>query len=200
MSDANTQEPTMEEILASIRRIISEDDAPPAAAGPEAAAEKPVAETAPAAAPAEIDAVNEDDDVLELTDPDPAPALAVPAQTPAPAPEPAPTRVESLGDLDVFSPPPRRPDPAPAPRAAPTYSAHEEEDDDGLMSPSTASQAASAFTHLSRSVAMPAEGRTLEDLVREMLRPMLKQWLDENLSDIVETRVQAEVERISRSR
>jgi DNA-directed RNA polymerase subunit beta' len=44
------------------------------------------------------------------------------------------------------------------------------------------------------------EGRTLEDVVRELLRPMLKDWLDRNLSGIVETAVQAEVERISRLR
>jgi cell pole-organizing protein PopZ len=45
---------------------------------------------------------------------------------------------------------------------------------------------------------MPAEGRTLEDVVRELLRPLLKQWLDDNLPGIVETAVQAEVERIAR--
>ena len=45
---------------------------------------------------------------------------------------------------------------------------------------------------------MPKEGRTLEDLVREMLKPILRDWLDQNLSSIVEARVQAEVERISR--
>ena len=47
---------------------------------------------------------------------------------------------------------------------------------------------------------MPAEGRTLEGLVTEMLRPMLKEWLDQHLPAIVEAKVQAEVERVSRSR
>ena len=49
MSEQTSQEPTMEEILASIRRIISEDDAPAEGAAPEA---EPEAEPAQAAAPA----------------------------------------------------------------------------------------------------------------------------------------------------
>jgi hypothetical protein len=47
---------------------------------------------------------------------------------------------------------------------------------------------------------MPAAGRTLEDVVRELLRPLLKTWLDENLPRIVEAKVAEEVERIARSR
>jgi cell pole-organizing protein PopZ len=42
--------------------------------------------------------------------------------------------------------------------------------------------------------------RTLEDLVREMLRPMLKAWLDDNLPGMVERLVRAEIERVSRGR
>ena len=47
---------------------------------------------------------------------------------------------------------------------------------------------------------MPASVRTLEDVVREMLRPLLQQWLDANLPGIVQEAVQAEVDRIARSR
>src|SRR4051812_26514566 len=95
MSDQSPQEPTMEEILASIRRIISEDDAPAeeVAAAPEPEPE-PEAEPFVAEDPAE-------DDVLELTDP---------IDPPAP--------VESLGDIDVYSPEPE-PEPAPPPAPAP---------------------------------------------------------------------------------
>jgi cell pole-organizing protein PopZ len=107
-----------------------------------------------------------------------------------------------MGDIEVFSRPAPAPAAEPAPfnafAAAPAYD--EPEDDSGLISPPAASQAASAFSQLSRTVSMPSEGRTLEDVVREMLRPMLKEWLDSNLSSIVETAVQAEVERISRRR
>ncbi len=42
--------------------------------------------------------------------------------------------------------------------------------------------------------------RTLEDLVKEMLRPMLKSWLDDNLPNLVERIVKAEIERVSRGR
>ena len=59
--------------------------------------------------------------------------------------------------------------------------------------------AAAAFGHLSASLLMPQDFRTLEDVVRELLRPLLKQWLDDHLPDIVEAQVQAEIERISRS-
>jgi uncharacterized protein len=47
-------------------------------------------------------------------------------------------------------------------------------------------------------MAMPAPGRTLEDVVRELLRPMLQQWLDENLPGIVQRAVDTEVARIAR--
>jgi cell pole-organizing protein PopZ len=53
---------------------------------------------------------------------------------------------------------------------------------------------------LHRQVLMPSEGRSLEDVTRELLRPMLKAWLDEHLAGMVQSAVEAEVERISRQR
>jgi hypothetical protein len=47
---------------------------------------------------------------------------------------------------------------------------------------------------------MPKGDRTLEDVVRELLRPLLQQWLDQNLPGIVQQAVEAEVERIARGR
>ena len=47
---------------------------------------------------------------------------------------------------------------------------------------------------------MPKGERTLEDVVRELLRPLLQQWLDQNLPDIVRQAVDVEVERIARGR
>ena len=175
----------MEEILASIRRIISEDE--PAA---EAA---PAEEHAPAAAPEP-----EHEDVLELTQP---------------LPEPAPV-LETHGDLDVHAPPPvaafdREPEPEPAHEPEPVRAFEPEPaprpyvapaEDDSLVSGHIADAASSAFSHLSQSVAMPKDGRTLEDVVRELLRPLLKAWLDENLPSIVQATVAEEVERISRRR
>jgi cell pole-organizing protein PopZ len=195
MTDTN-QEPTMEEILASIRRIISEDDGPTddGATTPPAAVEaapqpapafeaEPEPEPEPYVAPAAE--ADEADEVLDLTDR---------VETIAAAPSAPP--VESVGDLDVYSQ--AEPPPAPAPRAA--QPAWKDDEQDALVSGPTARTAASSFDHLASSLIMPSEGRTLEDVVRELLRPLLKSWLDENLPAIVQAKVEAEVERIARSR
>ena len=57
----------------------------------------------------------------------------------------------------------------------------------------------SAFNSLAHTV-LSNNARTLEDLVKEMLRPMLKSWLDDNLPGLVERIVKAEIERVSRGR
>jgi cell pole-organizing protein PopZ len=178
MSDQSPQEPTMEEILASIRRIISEDDAPAEEAAP-APEPEPEAEFVAEEAPAE-------DDVLELTDP---------IEPPAP--------VESMGDIDVYSPEPEpepAPPPAPASAPEPIQGFSRTEVADNLVGDHAAGLAASAFGSLSSALLMPKDGRTLEDVVRELLRPLLKEWLDQNLPRIVETKVEEEVHRIARGR
>ena len=186
MSETNAQEPTMEEILASIRRIISEDDAPPAeaASAPAPAPSPPRAEIAPEPpAPRPAPPPPVEDDVLELTQP-----VDPPKPEPARPTAPKPARYEeTLGDLDVFSS-----SPPPPPRAAPAFG------EEPLVGSYAAETSATHFGALARTVAMPREGRTLEDLVRDLLKPMLRDWLDQNLPAIVEARVQAEVERISR--
>ena len=68
------------------------------------------------------------------------------------------------------------------------------------MSEHASNAAASAFGQLSAAIAMPRGDRTLEDVVRELLRPLLQQWLDDNLPTIVQQTVEAEVERIARGR
>jgi cell pole-organizing protein PopZ len=174
----------MEEILASIRRIISEDE-PAAEGAEEAAAAAP--EAAPEPEPAPVKA--------EEPPPPPEPVAVTPP--PEPEPEPAPVaaaveedddeleltqKVETVGDLDVVEHEPAAPE-------AP-----------GLVSQPAALAAASAFGALSAAIGMPRTDRTLEDVVRELLQPLLKQWLDDNLPKIVQESVQAEVERISRAR
>lgn len=177
MSEQSSQEPTMEEILASIRRIISEDDAPADTA-------QPVAAAAPEPEPAPVEAAPpapepEDDDALELTQ-----------------------KVDTLGDLEVYTPTPTAapaPEPQPAVAAAPPPTPQPSVDA-GLVGERAANAAASAFGQLSAAIAMPTEAKNLEDIVREMLRPMLQQWLDANLPAIVQQAVEGEVERIARSR
>lgn len=179
----------MEEILASIRRIISEDDAPAetAAAAPEA---EPVAEAAPAPALAiEPEPVIEEE-VLELSEPYAAPAT------------------EAIGDLEVAD---AAPFPVEVPTAAPepVLAAVEA---DALVGETAAASAASAFAGLAATFQKPEpapvasaadmnfmSGNTVEAMVREMLRPMLKDWLDANLPAIVEAQVRKEVERIARN-
>ena len=168
----------MEEILASIRRIISEDDAPPAEAeaAPEPAAIAAVPEPEPEPEPEPVV-----EDVLELTH------------------RVEPTPVETVGDLEVHAK--AEPEPPPVPEPTPQLVALTAGDDDEeLVGESTAFAAASHFGSLTASIPMPAPGRTLEDLTRELLRPLLKAWLDENLPRIVESKVAEEVERISRTR
>lgn len=81
-----------------------------------------------------------------------------------------------------------------------------------LMEPGAAGIAASAFDRLSHAVqdsvpqptatdpgpSVGPSGRTLEDIVKEMLRPMLKEWLDKNLPTVVERLVEREIVRLTR--
>ena len=181
MSEQTSQEPTMEEILASIRRIISEDDAPADGAAAAEAEPEPEQAAAPAFTPEpepEPEAA-EDDGALELTE-----------------------RIETVGDLDVYTPSVAEEPEAPAPayEPPPAYDPPPVEPGEGLVGAVAATAAASAFGQLSAAIQMPADGRTLEDVVRELLRPLLKQWLDDNLPAIVQATVDKEVERIARGR
>jgi cell pole-organizing protein PopZ len=240
---AKVQEPSMEEILASIRRIIADDEAKPAEKP--AGAATPAHSESPAAAPAAKPAV--------MTDIPPS-ALVAGQATPARAPDPPPAAGNSQDDIDamlagldaatseaeVRPPLPdgevfeltdemALPDPQPAP-----FRTVEPEDDlefseaaaasaapraqyrqpafeppplyespvappQQMLSRSTVSAVESAFNTLANTV-LSNNARTLEDLVKEMLRPMLKSWLDDNLPGLVERIVKAEIERVSRGR
>jgi len=150
-------EPSMEEILASIRRIISEEDQAP----PEPVLDLTQAEeTAPAP----------EDDIVFETAPEPEPE---PDYTPAPAPRAAARA------------------PAPAPVIEPPM--------ETILSPPTANAAAGALARLAGTLRISeTQGQTVEGVIRELLKPMLKDWLDRNLPAIVESRVEAELERIAR--
>jgi uncharacterized protein len=221
---AKAQEPSMEEILASIRRIIADDEtkarAPepppkpaPAAVPPRAAAPPPKPkppEPAPLRAapppqrPAsqdEIDAMLSeaaasapqpkapDDgvaDVLDLTE-----SMAAPVAQP-----PVFRTIESQSDV-FFADPEPVPAPPPPPRMEePRHAAPMEAP---LMSSATSAAVDAAFNTLAHTV-LTQNARTLEDLVKDMMRPMLKSWLDDNLPGLVERVVRAEIERVSRGR
>ncbi|MEN9874577.1 MAG: hypothetical protein RL186_1474 [Pseudomonadota bacterium] len=208
MSAADAQaEPTMEEILASIRRIISEDDA------------------APAANDAQIAPADVQDDVLELSEPVAAmpqtvsPDFDFDALPTEPAPQFEPAHQEhDLVDIVVedrwaeaepepapmYQAPVYTPEPAPAPAPAPVYAAPPAAprgDPQGLVSDPVAEVTSNVFAKLSPNHVFPelfSSGNTVEALVVEMLRPMLKDWLDANLPRIVEDKVETEVARIAR--
>jgi uncharacterized protein len=233
---AKAQEPSMEEILASIRRIIADDEAKPAAVAPQPApappprAPEPVAKMAPkpAAPPPRVapppkpvekpapppaaknsqddidamlagldaDTTVEEvrpsppaDDVFELTE-----QMTVADQKPF-------QTIEPQNDIEFAEPPPEPPKPARAFEERMRDRVVEEVAPAGriLMSHSTVAAVDSAFNALAQTV-LSNNARTLEDLVKEMLRPLLKTWLDDNLPNLVEKIVRAEIERVSRGR
>jgi uncharacterized protein len=219
---AKAQEPSMEEILASIRRIIADDDAsksaprapeppkpvarpaqpppprmlseppPPVALASEPPAEPPIAD-------AFDEPVEEEEaaDILDLTEsmatPSFSPAPPSPPQAAAPAP-PQFRKIDGLSDVGFDE---SEPKPAPPPRSE--AAALRFGSENGLLSRETSAAVDSAFNALAQTV-LVQNARTLEDLVREMLRPMLKSWLDDNLPGMVERLVRAEIERVARGR
>jgi cell pole-organizing protein PopZ len=212
---AKGQEPSMEEILASIRRIIADDD--PTKNQPKASEPAPPPRPAPSpppkmAPPPPPPPEPEQDEIdsmlaqLEQASRKPPPPVEEPVsdildlteQMAAPEEPPAFRTIDGQSDV-VFeeSLPEPEPPPPPPPRMAepprPAYG----NGDHGLMSATTHAAVDSAFNSLAQTV-LVQNGRTLEDLVREMLRPMLKTWLDDNLPRMVERLVRAEIERVSR--
>ena len=238
---AKVQEPSMEEILASIRRIIADDEAKPATA------EKPASPAAVAKEPAKPRAMK--DIPPSAIAPAAKPAAAKPP-APPPAPEPPASNNQDdidsmLASLDAATPEadirPAQPEAdvfdltdemaLPDPPAASSFHKVDPQDDieftesaaakalhrqpdyepppfesaaaaapaQQILSRATVSAVESAFNSLANTV-LSNNARTLEDLVKEMLRPMLKSWLDDNLPGLVERIVKAEIERVSRGR
>lgn len=194
-AQAKPSEPSMEEILASIRRIISDDEKP--------AEEAAAPQAAPEPEPEPVAAI--DDDVLDLgaeaalvAAPEPAPAAAFTEDSdiaflddqPAVAPQPAPSAAP-------VEPPPAAYQPAPEPRPQPQPAFAAAPDMASLLSDQASSVVTNAFGQLASTV-LSNNARTLEDLVKDMLKPMLKTWLDDNLPSMVERLVRAEIERVAR--
>ena len=215
----------MEEILASIRRIIADDDASKAkaaepapapkpaaalpAAKPAAAAPRPVPPAPkPEAAPPPATNVQDDIDAMFATpEPEPEPEPKNGATQPdvlelteameAPA-EPPPTlrRIDGTSDVVYEETEPEPSESSTVGEARRQFREHTDADR-GLLSPTTTAAVDSAFNSLAHTV-LVQNSRTLDELVREMLRPMLKAWLDDNLPVMVERLVRAEIERVSR--
>jgi len=184
MSDAKPgQEPSMEEILASIRQIISDD----------VGVERGVAS-------------GDDGDVLELTEMmnDDGSVTAVGNPASAAPPAKAEAAVSATGDLrPSVKAPLGKPSEDAAVRKAEAFAKEVSAAADDMVSIAAAGDVASALGSLSsavsgsRHVQLGGGDKTLEALVKEMLRPMLKDWLDENLPPLVERLVEREIQRIS---
>jgi uncharacterized protein len=250
---AKVQEPSMEEILASIRRIIADDEAkPPVAEKPSSPVVAAKPEKTAAAAPAVKAAVM--NDIPPSTIPVaraavakvPAAAVAAPPAKPTPAPAvtnsqddidamlagldeatseaeirppqpdgevfeltdemalpvpPTPSfqKVEPADDLEFTETAAARGARRQPAFEAPPFESPAASPAQQILSHSTVSAVESAFNSLANTV-LSNNARTLEDLVKEMLRPMLKSWLDDNLPGLVERIVKAEIERVSRGR
>ncbi len=164
-------DPSMEDILASIRRILSEDEA-------EAPAAPPAAVSAPTVAQPVADA-GRAADVLALD----SSMLVQPPQAAPPPPAP-------------MAPPPAPEPSMPEPSITPSPGA--------LLGAEASAAAASSLSSLLKTLSADRQpvavyrggGPTIEDVVRDELRPLLKHWLDHNLPGMVERLVRAEIERV----
>jgi cell pole-organizing protein PopZ len=181
MNQAKTpEEPSIEEILGSIRRIIADDDEQPQTTA-----------TAPNSGYVEDNADEDDDEPLELTqkidedgtiidmhDDDAALSDAMTA-----SPSFAQTLEDEIIMIDETEQSP-----------AASFS-------DPLVSQTAAAATAAVMAKLARNTSINRqgnEGATLEDLVKEMIRPMLSEWLDHNLPRLVQSMVERELDKISR--
>ena len=198
MGDVNG-EPSMEEILSSIKRIIAEEgDTPGRSRRPARTTSAPVDQDVshrelghrdpghrdPAYRDSGyLDDGIDDDEVLELSDP-----MPMVDRTPRPPKSPVLTSVDA-------APEPRHPEsrqPTAKPQPAPETTA------EPIVSRHTAAATRAPLEALTRMMVKPETGNdgTLEGLVREMLRPMLREWIDANLPNMVEDMVSREIAKI----
>ena len=188
----SANDPSMDDILASIRKIISDDEARAQVSSQQAALQS----GRPAVTPPRIGPEGEPklhaagrDDVLLLTD-----LIEEPRSDTVPPPIPLP-RIDPVRAAEM-----------PQPSIEPARTA-----DSTLVGGGTAGSTASAFARLNQAVqdSVPppaaadpgpvvASGKTVEELVKETLRPMLKEWLDQNLPQVVERYVEREIVRLTR--
>lgn len=226
MSDAKSpSDLSMDEILAAIRRIIADDEqssaaspASGAAAGGGTSAAGATAGTAgtgssgPGTAASDGPARPAEDDVLELTDAlnedgtvrRLAPIGGSARYTAGSSPEAPPAAVADEPAPEQQAKPEPEPEPPPREPAGPAPTVTQAAAEDHLVSEVTSLAAAAALSRLASAPRTPREApmvgdRPLDELVQDLLRPLLQTWLDENLPQLVERLVQAEIARIGRS-
>jgi cell pole-organizing protein PopZ len=200
---AKGQEPSMEEILASIRRIIADEDPDDSAHKANEHLEAHASRASPArAAPASPEPVAREegfDSILARLH-----ASSRPTSPLSEEPEPVERMAEPVASA-------RGNDDRSGERFEAQTSEHRgvrgdaeqstirDAREQGLISPATAAAVDAALNTLAEAVQV-RNGPSLEEVVTELLRPMLKSWLDENLPGLVERLVRAEIERVTRNR
>lgn len=198
-------EPTMEEILASIRKIISEDtpdsaaQAPAASPPPEAARQELLSQPEPAA---EVEVLELTQEVVETAPAHPAPMAAPePARTEEIVFESAPAAVPEEGIFsdrtrkavdEAFASLERDGEPAPAfrPSASP-------------IPPVAGSSVESVFERAVRESFEPVLEKYLADnsaAVIDRMKPLIREWMDEHFPALLEGAVRNEIERVVRAR
>ena len=183
-------EPSMEEILSSIKRIIAEEGD-----GGQSRARRQQRPTASMSQPVVADDDGEDDVVAATGLADPAPSPASPQPTARGSSEPVLELSNPMPDPDSS----RRMASAEHATRRPAKPAAAEAEGESILSQETAAASRGSLQTLSKLLVKPEQGSdgTLEGMVREMLRPMLREWLDSNLPDLVETLVAREIEKIT---
>ena len=177
---AGGQDQSMDDILASIRRILNEDEA--------------AAEAADVAPPAQPEAEPEPEPDPEAFAAPPPPIAPAPVIAPPPMARSGPEPVELTSDMLVTPPN--------LPPAAPPRMGLGMDDASDLIAPAAAAAAAASVGSLLRAVSSERGsqvyrgGPSIEDVVREEIRPILKDWLDHHLPPLVERLVRAEIERV----
>jgi cell pole-organizing protein PopZ len=211
-AEQRAHEPSMEEILASIRKIIADDQMLPLTrqATPPRPASRSIEPIADHPAPDEAGAAPEADEPtaapstahtmsdFEAAFAELRPSFAAPPSLPtdeakAPAAAPMPETDQPATDQPIVDQAPVAP--ASVGRVEPIRAAPVEET--ALVSPATGASVSSAFNALATTMFLQNTGM-VEEAMRDMLRPMLKQWLDDNLPTVVERLVRAEIERVAR--
>ncbi len=214
-TEQGQQEPSMEDILASIRRILSEDEEE---GGAEAPVEEPAPEPEPEPEP-ELEPVSMDFEPEPEPDPEPEPE---PEPIFEPEPEPEPIFEPEPEPEPIYEPEPEpepepvfEPEPEPEPIYEPEPVLPPDYDDvlelttsmivgqgDSILSQPTARASTDVLSDLARAIldrrelSVGERGITLEAMVRGMLRPLLKEWLDRNLPYLIERLVKKEIDRM----
>ncbi len=187
---AQREEPSMEDILSSIRKIIqSNDDGAEDVAAPKDVSPEPVAEAVSAPAPAEV----VEEPVAQRADP-----VQVAASQPEVSDEGELTDAPARAREVVLESTERAAEPEViAPAAEAEKPQVQESSNSALISAGSQAKVVASFAQLNEAISA-SSSQSLEEMTNDLLKPMLQEWLDNNLPGLVEKLVREEIERVAR--